>query len=102
MPGFTGEIQSANSDLAHWFDSIIVPDSIVPPNYIYYNPIDSEKEALKAQINKLNKTINNMATFINENDLDEDICSKIKLNICEKYNNGNCKECIKKYFEGEQ
>lgn len=57
----------------------------------YENPLQNENDMLKKQID-------NMAKFICESDLDEVICSKIPLGICEQYNNGKCIECIKKYF----
>ena len=44
------------------------------------------------------KAINEMAQYILENDMKEEICYKVKLGECQKYNNGNCKECIKNYF----
>lgn len=50
---------------------------------------------------KLKKVINEMAKFINKLDADEEICSKVKLGTCEKYNNGNCEKCIIEYFERE-
>lgn len=57
------------------------------------------KKTLKGQIKKLNAVIDEMAEYINNLDIDEDICMKNVANteLCnEEYS--NCKECIKKYF----
>lgn len=57
----------------------------------------SDEQYIKNE--KLEKVINEMAKFINKLDVDEEICSKVKLGICEKYNNGNCEKCIIEYFK---
>lgn len=61
----------------------------IPDDYLYYH---------NKQIDQLH-TIQKMAEYINKLDKDEEICSKVKLGICEKYNNGNCEECIIQYFK---
>ena len=53
------------------------------------------------EITNLKKIISRMAKFINKLDVDEEICSKVKLGTCEKYNNGNCEKCIIEYFKKE-
>ncbi len=74
----------------------------MPLKYDYIDqPIQSIKfeDPLKNENEMLKKQIDNMAKYICDNDIDEVICSKIPLGICEKYNNGKCKECIKNYFK---
>ena len=56
--------------------------------------------ALKEVIKKKDKIIDEMAKYISETDIEEDICMKNVANteLCnEEYS--NCIECIKKYFE---
>lgn len=101
MPDFESRISNANRFGAWLKEGYIqsTPITIGTPDYIKYKDYamenkDDEKEKLKKQIDK-------MAEVLNQMDVDEEICSKVKLDICEKYNNGNCKECIKKFFEEE-
>lgn len=68
---------------------------ISAPIEVSYNYKNIE---LENEIQKLKNQINKMAEFINKIDVDEEICSKVQLDVCEKYNNGDCVKCIKKYF----
>lgn len=67
-------------------------------NFIDFLQLNDVKKLGK--IIKKDKIIDLMAEYINELDIDEDICSKniINSDICnEQYS--NCKACIKQYFE---
>lgn len=97
MPSFEGRI--VNSDgFSNWLEEaatytpVYVEMPTMTMNYNVYN---------EDYVRKMKKQIDRMAEFINKMDVDEEICSKVKLGICEQYNNGNCKECIKKFFEEE-
>lgn len=59
-------------------------------------------EGWKIELEQKDKIIDEMAEYINELDIDEDICTKNVINpqLCnEEYS--NCKECIKEYFKKE-
>lgn len=67
-------------------------------NFIDFLQLNDVKKL--GEIIKKDKIIDLMAEYINELDIDEDICSKniINSDICnEQYS--NCKACIKQYFE---
>ena len=54
----------------------------------------------QAEIEKKDKIIDEMATYIATLDIEEDICVKVgKENGCDQMAYGECEECIKKYFE---
>lgn len=42
-----------------------------------------------------------MAGYIATLDIDEDICSKIENELCDKMNFGECEDCIKQYFKSK-
>ena len=51
-------------------------------------------------LEKKDKIIDEMATYIATLDIEEDICVKVgKENGCDQMAYGECEECIKKYFE---
>ena len=57
---------------------------------------------LKQENSKLNKMIDEMASYISDFDVDEDICKKVKIPPCTDEISvpvNYCIECIKKYFE---
>lgn len=63
---------------------------------------DNRIKELESDKEIKNKIIDRMAEYINELDIDEDICTKNIINpeLCnEQYS--NCKECIKQYFENK-
>lgn len=72
-------------------------------NKYIHSELDKQQEKINnyaKQIEKKDKIIDLMAEYINELDIDEDICSKNIINpdICnEQYS--NCKACVKQYFE---
>ena len=50
-------------------------------------------------IQKQERTIQNMATYIAGLDIEEDICSKMeKSNECDKFAFGECEKCIINFF----
>ena len=53
----------------------------------------------QAEIEKKDKIIDEMATYIATLDIEEDICEKTKNEHCDKMNFGECEDCIKQYFE---
>ena len=64
--------------------------------------LETDIETVLNLIQKQEKIIDKMAEYINELDIDEDICTKNVINpqLCnEEYS--NCKECIKEYFKKE-
>lgn len=67
------------------------------------NTVNSYKGQFKRQqteIEKKDKIIDEMATYIATLDIEEDICVKVgKENGCDQMAYGECEECIKKYFE---
>lgn len=69
----------------------------VPYTKNYGLDIVEQSELIKTN-EEYAKAINKMAQYILENDMQEEICSKVKLGKCQKYSNGNCIECIKNYF----
>lgn len=102
MPGFEGRI--FNSDgFNTWLQEAVIYNpqiqSVEIPNYMESGLVTYNGDYNK--IKKMEKQIDRMAELLNQLDVDEEICSKVKLGICEQYNNGNCKECIKKFFEEE-
>lgn len=52
-------------------------------------------------ITRQNKQIDLMAGYIATLDIDEDICSKIENEFCDKMNFGECEDCIKQYFKSK-
>ena len=62
-----------------------------------------EKEAQKyfEEIIKQARIIDLMAEYIATLDIEEDICSKIENQHCDKMNFGECEDCIKQYFESK-
>lgn len=102
MPGFEGRI--FNSDgFSSWLEEAAIynPVYVEMPDYVKNGFVTYSNNGNYNKIKKMEKQIDRMAEFINKMDVDEEICSKVKLGICEQYNNGNCKECIKKFFEEE-
>lgn len=57
------------------------------------------EKSLKGQLEKKEKMIDEMATYIATLDIEEDICEKTKNEHCDKMNFGECEDCIKQYFE---
>lgn len=49
-------------------------------------------------LEKKDKIIDEMATYIATLDIEEDICEKTKNEHCDKMNFGECEDCIKQYF----
>lgn len=62
-----------------------------------------EKEAQKyfEEIIKQARIIDLMAEYIATLDIEEDICSKIENQHCDKMNFGECEDCIKQYFKSK-
>ena len=62
-----------------------------------------EKEAQKyfEENIKKDKIIDLMAEYIATLDIEEDICSKIENQHCDKMNFGECEDCIKQYFKSK-
>ena len=56
-------------------------------------------QGLKIELEKKDKMIDEMATYIVTLDIEEDICEKTKNEHCDKMNFGECEDCIKQYFE---
>ena len=56
-------------------------------------------EQLEQENNKLNKMIDETIKYIATLDIEEDICSKIENEYCDKMSLGECECCIKQYFE---
>ncbi len=57
---------------------------------------------LEKENNKQNKMIDEMASYISNLDVDEDICKKVKISHCADETSvpaSYCIECIKQYFE---
>lgn len=52
----------------------------------------------KAEIEKKNKTIYKMASYIAQLDIDEDICSTVGTKDCDKMAFCECESCIIEYF----
>ena len=93
-----------NSDeIGRWLEeaATYTPVYVEMPDYLKNGLVTYSNNGDYNKIKKMEKQIDRMAEFINKMDVDEEICSKVKLGICEQYNNGNCKECIKKFFEEE-
>lgn len=73
----------------------------------YKGYAEREKEAIetckackyKEESKKKDKIINEMVEYIATLDIEEDICSKVKNENCDKMNFGECEDCIKEYFE---
>lgn len=61
--------------------------------------VEKENQKLKTELKKKDKIIDEMATYIVTLDIEEDICEKTKNEHCDKMNFGECKDCIKQYFE---
>lgn len=64
--------------------------------------IDIFTEDIKTVLNlleKKDKIIDEMATYIATLDIEEDICEKTKNEHCDKMNFGECEDCIKQYYE---
>ena len=57
--------------------------------------------SLEKILDKKNKTIDLMAEYINNGDIDEDVCKQMGEDMqCEEYTDlEHCKRCIKQYFE---
>ena len=53
----------------------------------------------QAEIEKKDKIIDEMVTYIATLDIEEDICEKTKNEHCDKMSFGECEDCIKQYFE---
>lgn len=60
-----------------------------------------ERDRKNNIIAKQNKMIDLMAEYITTLDIEEDICSKIKNEHCDKMNFGECEDCIKQYFKSK-
>lgn len=58
-------------------------------------------ERLQKENETKNKTIDKMAEYIANGDIDEDVCRKvINGNYCDDYGeNSNCKQCVIEYFK---
>ena len=59
------------------------------------------EEVYKRELEKKEKQIDLMAEYIATLDIEEDICSKIKNEHCDKMNFGECEDCIKQYFKSK-
>ena len=55
-------------------------------------------EKLLAELEEKDKIIDLMSDFINNYDIDEEICAQV-VNCNDFINKEKCKECIKEYFE---
>lgn len=55
----------------------------------------------EAELEKKDKIIDEMATYIATLDIEEDICSKTENEHCDKMNFGECEDCIKQYFKNK-
>ena len=60
---------------------------------------DGTIDEIYAKIREKDKQIDLMAEYIASLDIEEDICSKIGKENCDKMSFGECEECIKQYFE---
>ena len=68
------------------------------------NRCGKENRAIETVLNLLEKNdkiIDEMATYIATLDIEEDICEKTKNEHCDKMNFGECEDCIKQYFENK-
>lgn len=66
--------------------------------------LDNDSIAIETVLNlleKKDKIIDEMATYIATLDIEEDICEKTKNEHCDKMNFGECEDCIKQYFENK-
>lgn len=70
-------------------------------NYIVdeANKVNNAIETALNLLEKKDKMIDEMATYIATLDIEEDICEKTKNEHCDKMNFGECEDCIKQYFE---
>lgn len=84
-------------------DNVFVTLRIEPILKIIENLEQSHQDILeitKENIKK-DKIIDLMAEYIATLDIEEDICSKIKNEHCDKMNFGECEDCIKQYFKSK-
>lgn len=58
-----------------------------------------ERDRKDNVIARQNKIIDEMAGYIATLDIEEDICSKMHNEDCDKMNFGECEDCVKQYFE---
>lgn len=66
-----------------------------------YSLYKKEFKTLNSQLKKKDKIINLMAEYIATLDIEEDICSKIENEHCDKMNFGECEDCIKQHFKSK-
>ena len=66
--------------------------------YLYQKALDNTVKADRENIKK-DKQIDFMSEYIASLDIEEDICSKIGKENCDKMSFGECEDCIKQYFE---
>jgi len=72
-----------------------------------HDSLVAKLEKAEAEVALLRSMVDKMAYYINENDNDEDICSKVVDCLIAKKSSildttlGRCEDCIKKYFESE-
>ena len=96
MPGYEDFIRTPYIESTGIsFNQVYLDEPITTIQYRSNNEVDE----LNIKICELNTTIQRMAEFINKIDIDEEICSKVPLGICEQYNEGRCVDCIKEYFK---
>ena len=79
-----------------WVDEIIFADTgkDFPQMISHINKFDDY-----IQIEKKDKIIDEMVTYIATLDIEEDICEKTKNEHCDQMNFGEYEDCIKQYFE---